>query len=110
MLTDKIILDYSEYDNDITRGYFAGDELRAGSTLLPDNATASPLPLNYVVEIKDFQSEPEEPPLFYTSITRNTVTRDLFAGSMYDGSLNWDFNQTWRWDAAKGRPAFLSER
>jgi hypothetical protein len=73
---------------------------------IPPSAYQAPLPMrNYASDITYIHA----PTASEGGILRSNLTNDRFFQPILSGGMNWDSNQTWKWDTAKGRPVFQWE-
>jgi hypothetical protein len=75
---------------------------------IPTAAYQDPLPMRYfALDILYGSYQPVRPPGADTF--RSSLTNELFFEPILSDGMNWDSNQTWKWDAAKRRPVFQWE-
>jgi hypothetical protein len=75
---------------------------------IPDSAYTAPLPMRYYASDISYIG-PSPTPLQNASIPRANLVDDRFFEPILSGGMNWDSNQTWKWDLARGRPVFQWE-
>jgi hypothetical protein len=82
------------------------------TTPIPSSANAAPLPMRYYASDISYLGSPSPAPSATTAgtaILRSNLTSLRFFQPLLSNGMNWDANQTWKWDAAKDRPVFQWE-